>query len=267
MLADVRWTLNGPAGRPEFVAAHLPGAQYVDLEQQLSGPPGAGGRHPLPAVGGVPVRDAGHRRTRGPSGGRLRRRDLAGRGPAVVAAHRRRPPRGAGPQRRAGGVAGRGPGYRVRAGPSGAAGRLRGPAGPASPGDHRGDRGRPGERAPRRCWSTSARRSASAERPSRSTRWPGTSPVRSTCLPPETTTRTAGSWTAAAIERRYAAVGVDGDAVLYCGSGVTAAQSLLALESAGRTARDLPRLVERLDPRPAAPGRDRVSLSAWARRT
>ena len=41
---------------------------------------------------------------------------------------------------------------------------------------------------------------------------------------------------AAAIERRYAAVGVDGDAVLYCGSGVTAAQSLLALESVGRSA-------------------------------
>ena len=29
---------------------------------------------------------------------------------------------------------------------------------------------------------------------------------------------------------------MDGDAVLYCGSGVTAAQSLLALESAGLTA-------------------------------
>ena len=38
------------------------------------------------------------------------------------------------------------------------------------------------------------------------------------------------------IERRYAAAGVTADAVLYCGSGVTAAQSLLALESAGRTA-------------------------------
>jgi thiosulfate/3-mercaptopyruvate sulfurtransferase len=41
---------------------------------------------------------------------------------------------------------------------------------------------------------------------------------------------------ATAIGRRYAAAGVDDDAVLYCGSGITAAQTLLALESAGRTA-------------------------------
>jgi thiosulfate/3-mercaptopyruvate sulfurtransferase len=34
----------------------------------------------------------------------------------------------------------------------------------------------------------------------------------------------------------YAAAGGTDDAVLYCGSGVTAAQSLLALESAGLTA-------------------------------
>jgi thiosulfate/3-mercaptopyruvate sulfurtransferase len=39
-----------------------------------------------------------------------------------------------------------------------------------------------------------------------------------------------------AIRRTYAAAGMTGDAVLYCGSGVTAAQSLLALESAGLTA-------------------------------
>jgi thiosulfate/3-mercaptopyruvate sulfurtransferase len=48
VLADVRWTLNGPHGRPEFEQSHLPGAQWVDLENELSAPPGAGGRHPLP---------------------------------------------------------------------------------------------------------------------------------------------------------------------------------------------------------------------------
>ena len=40
---------------------------------------------------------------------------------------------------------------------------------------------------------------------------------------------------AEAIRRRYAEAGADGDVVLYCGSGVTAAQGLLALESAGLT--------------------------------
>ncbi len=48
VLADVRWTLNGPPGRPDFERGHLPTAQWVDLEHELSGPPGAGGRHPLP---------------------------------------------------------------------------------------------------------------------------------------------------------------------------------------------------------------------------
>jgi thiosulfate/3-mercaptopyruvate sulfurtransferase len=49
VLADVRWTLGGPPGKPEFEASHIRGAVWVDLETQLSGPPGAGGRHPLPA--------------------------------------------------------------------------------------------------------------------------------------------------------------------------------------------------------------------------
>ena len=50
VLADVRWTLGGPPGRPEFEADHIPGAVWVDLESQLAGPPGIGGRHPLPPV-------------------------------------------------------------------------------------------------------------------------------------------------------------------------------------------------------------------------
>jgi thiosulfate/3-mercaptopyruvate sulfurtransferase len=51
VLADVRWWLGGPAGRPVYEEGHLPGAQYVDLEDELSGAhraDGAGGRHPLP---------------------------------------------------------------------------------------------------------------------------------------------------------------------------------------------------------------------------
>jgi thiosulfate/3-mercaptopyruvate sulfurtransferase len=47
-LLDVRWRLGGPPGRDFYAAGHLPGAIYVDLDVQLSGPPGRGGRHPLP---------------------------------------------------------------------------------------------------------------------------------------------------------------------------------------------------------------------------
>lgn len=50
-LLDVRYrTGDGPAGAAEFAAGHLPGAGYVDLDQALAAPPGDGrrGRHPLP---------------------------------------------------------------------------------------------------------------------------------------------------------------------------------------------------------------------------
>jgi thiosulfate/3-mercaptopyruvate sulfurtransferase len=51
VLADVRWTLNGPPGRPEFEAGHLPGAVWVDLESELTTHAPTGGRHPLPEAG------------------------------------------------------------------------------------------------------------------------------------------------------------------------------------------------------------------------
>jgi thiosulfate/3-mercaptopyruvate sulfurtransferase len=45
---DVRWRLGGPPGIGEFRAGHVPGAVFVDLDRDLSGEPGPGGRHPLP---------------------------------------------------------------------------------------------------------------------------------------------------------------------------------------------------------------------------
>jgi thiosulfate/3-mercaptopyruvate sulfurtransferase len=47
---DCRFELADPeAGRAAFEAGHIPGAVYLDLEADLSGPIGAGtGRHPLP---------------------------------------------------------------------------------------------------------------------------------------------------------------------------------------------------------------------------
>lgn len=47
-LLDVRWSLNGPPGIDEYLKGHLPGAVFVDLDRELSAPPGLGGRHPLP---------------------------------------------------------------------------------------------------------------------------------------------------------------------------------------------------------------------------
>ncbi|TCN29200.1 thiosulfate/3-mercaptopyruvate sulfurtransferase [Kribbella orskensis] len=48
VLFDVTWNLAGPPGRDAYEAGHLPGAYFVDLDAELAGPPGAGGRHPLP---------------------------------------------------------------------------------------------------------------------------------------------------------------------------------------------------------------------------
>lgn len=50
-LLDVRWRLDRPDGRPDFLAGHIPGAVYVDLDTQLArhGEP-QDGRHPLPPV-------------------------------------------------------------------------------------------------------------------------------------------------------------------------------------------------------------------------
>ncbi|WP_298039824.1 sulfurtransferase [uncultured Microbacterium sp.] len=48
-LLDVRWRLDLPEGRPDYVRAHLPGAVYVDLERELARRADPrDGSHPLP---------------------------------------------------------------------------------------------------------------------------------------------------------------------------------------------------------------------------
>jgi thiosulfate/3-mercaptopyruvate sulfurtransferase len=48
VLLDVRWSLTGPPGIESYRAGHLPGAVFVDLDRDLAGTPGPAGRHPLP---------------------------------------------------------------------------------------------------------------------------------------------------------------------------------------------------------------------------
>lgn len=50
VVADVRWYLDGRSGREAFDGGHLPGAVFVDLDRWLAGPPSTTeGRHPLPS--------------------------------------------------------------------------------------------------------------------------------------------------------------------------------------------------------------------------
>ncbi len=50
VVLDVRWTLGEPDGRPAFRAGHVPGAVYVDLDRDLADHAATGqGRHPLPS--------------------------------------------------------------------------------------------------------------------------------------------------------------------------------------------------------------------------
>ncbi|MFC3299740.1 sulfurtransferase [Arthrobacter agilis] len=49
ILLDVRWALGDPHGHAYYRSAHIPGAVYVDMETELCGPGAPGlGRHPLP---------------------------------------------------------------------------------------------------------------------------------------------------------------------------------------------------------------------------
>jgi len=57
VFVDCRFTLGQPqSGADAYVTEHIPGAFYLDLEQDLSAPKredGAGGRHPLPDLGAL----------------------------------------------------------------------------------------------------------------------------------------------------------------------------------------------------------------------
>ncbi|MFE2422379.1 sulfurtransferase [Streptomyces hokutonensis] len=69
VLLDIRWQLSVAKaageppfdGRAEYAAGHIPGAVYVDLDQELASAPGTRGRHPLPdtASFGAAMRRAG----------------------------------------------------------------------------------------------------------------------------------------------------------------------------------------------------------------
>ncbi|GAA3057598.1 sulfurtransferase [Streptomyces glomeratus] len=66
-LLDVRWQLTAAAGSTPFdgraahAAGHIPGAVFVDLDADLADPPGPAGRHPLPDTDrfGTAMRAAG----------------------------------------------------------------------------------------------------------------------------------------------------------------------------------------------------------------
>ncbi|MFJ3234489.1 sulfurtransferase [Streptomyces sp. NPDC086787] len=68
-LLDVRWQLSlakaagAPAfdGRAEYAAGHIPGAVFVDMDEELAAVPGKNGRHPLPDLAefGAAMRRAG----------------------------------------------------------------------------------------------------------------------------------------------------------------------------------------------------------------
>jgi thiosulfate/3-mercaptopyruvate sulfurtransferase len=48
---DCRWELGDPErGRALYLAGHVPGASFLDVDDDLSAPPGERGRHPLPSA-------------------------------------------------------------------------------------------------------------------------------------------------------------------------------------------------------------------------
>ena len=234
VLADVRWTLGGPPGLAEFEAEHIPGAHWVDLEQHLSATPGAGGRHPLPDL----VRFQTAMRTIGVYRGRTVVAYDAGSSLAAARLWWLLTDSGHDAVRVVNGgmAAWRTAGLATESGPS-----------PVTvPGDFVA---RPGQRAQLSADDIAADlagdwrlRLVDVRAPER---YSGESepidPVAghipgAVNLPSMANLDGDGRFLdGSAIARRFTDAGVDTEAVLYCGSGVTAAHSLLALESAGLT--------------------------------
>lgn len=49
VVLDVRWEVSAGAQRDLYEQGHIPGGAFVDLDRELAAPSGTGGRHPLPA--------------------------------------------------------------------------------------------------------------------------------------------------------------------------------------------------------------------------
>src|SRR5579862_421023 len=58
---DVRWEVSTGADHAAYLAGHIPGAVFIDLDRQLADPPSDRGRHPLPDA----VRFGGEMRSAG----------------------------------------------------------------------------------------------------------------------------------------------------------------------------------------------------------
>jgi thiosulfate/3-mercaptopyruvate sulfurtransferase len=235
ILADVRWSLGGPPGMPDFLASHIPGAVWIDLEAQLARPPGAGGRHPLPRI------EVFQRAMR----------DIGVCGDSLVVAYDAATSQAAARLWWLLTDAGH---HHVRVLNGGlaawiAAGlpTLSGPGAPSTQGDFVA---RPGQRAQVNAAEIAAKLGVSDGLTLVDVRAPerysgDKEPIDPVAghipgainLPATANLDVDGRFLPPAeIAARYAAAGGVEGAVLYCGSGVTAAQSLLALESAGVTA-------------------------------
>ena len=231
VLLDVRWRLGGPPGINSYRAGHLPGAGYVDLDADLAGPPGDGGRHPLPAAARfeAAMRQAGVR-----SGGLVVAYDDED---ATIAARLWWTLRyfGSRPVRVLDG------GYRAWAAPGQ-------PVTPAQPRPAPGDFTTEPGQMPVLDHAATARlaRSGTLLDARAAERYRGDiEPADRTAghIPGALSAPTAGNVTPAGtfrrpaeLRERFAALGVRADgpaAGVYCGSGVTAAHEVLALELAG----------------------------------
>jgi thiosulfate/3-mercaptopyruvate sulfurtransferase len=235
VLADVRWVLGGPPQQAAYEEAHLPGAHWVDLEAVLTSPPGSGGRHPLPPA---QVFEAAMRRIGLDGNALLVAYDAANSQAAsrlwwllTDAGHRR---------------------VRVLNGGLAAWQRaglptVSGPSPAVRPGDFVV---RPGQR-PQFNGAQLHGGLESATAPllvdvRAAERYSGESesidPVAGHIpgainLPSMANVDETGRFLdRAQLRERYSAAGAAHGAVLYCGSGITAAHSLLAMESAGLTA-------------------------------